>query len=424
MQGSSALHDLPSDVTLKLSDGSITAHKMLLAAVSPVFKAMFYENFKEANAREVHLPTDTVKIMQMLLNAVFKGSCEMDSVYDIIPLMEGVKRYQIEKKPLQQMCDEAIVTQIERDNHLDINVLSKCADVMSEKSIRKVADMIMNCAKSNFTQLHLPWQVLQLLLQRNDIACLEIEIFRYLVKWHTQECHQSRPSQTTPDLFACIRYSLIPLQYLFAEVAKCDLVDKQQVHKAIEEIYTSCAPLGENGGIGCSQQMFDLYPRMPNYSLKIHWSACRSTRTDISLHSRDDEAKVKYSFGEESVRAILKSNALQNGIYSFAVIGFKEEGSMSDKEMIGVKFTDSSSTLCMVPLSSRSIVTISNQDGKLFVKVIHGKLRRSVKSTVSATGLNPIKVIIVNLLSSTAVYSWEKDTCSFTIIPAHMLKVK
>ena len=163
---------------------------------------------------------------------------------------------------------------------------------------------------------------------------------------------------------------------------------------------------------------------MPNYSLKIHWSVCRSTSKDISLKCTDDEAKVKYSFGEKSVRCILKSNTLQNGIYSFAVIGFKEEGSMSDKEMIGVKFTDSSSTLCMIPLSSRSIVTLSNQDGNLFVKVIHGKLRCSVKSTVSATGLNPLKVIIVNLLSSTAVHPWKKDTCSFTIIPAHMLKVK
>ena len=40
----------PYDVTLKLSDGEvIKAHKMILAAVSPVFNGMFYGNFKEGN---------------------------------------------------------------------------------------------------------------------------------------------------------------------------------------------------------------------------------------------------------------------------------------------------------------------------------------------------------------------------------------
>ena len=106
------------------------------------------------------------------------------------------------------------------------------------------------------------------------------------------------PKQATPDLCQHYLYSLISLQYLFTEVDKCDLVDKQQLHKAIEEIYTSCIPLGENGGGAYSLQSFDQYL---NHSLKINWSACRSTTTDISLKSTDGEAKTEFSFGTKSV---------------------------------------------------------------------------------------------------------------------------
>ena len=53
----SPLQRLPSDVTLKLSDGSIKAQKMMLACVSPVFEKMFYRNFKESKSKVIELRT-------------------------------------------------------------------------------------------------------------------------------------------------------------------------------------------------------------------------------------------------------------------------------------------------------------------------------------------------------------------------------
>jgi len=93
MQNTSPLHCLPSDVTLKLSSGSIEAQKMMLAFISPVFERMFYGNFKEAKSKIVDLPNDSYKIMKLLLDIVFEESCEMESLDDVIPLMEVVECY-------------------------------------------------------------------------------------------------------------------------------------------------------------------------------------------------------------------------------------------------------------------------------------------------------------------------------------------
>ena len=71
MQNTSPLCRLPSDVTLKLPDGSIKAQKMMLAFISPVFERMFYGDFKEARSNVVELPSDSYKIMKLLLEIVF-----------------------------------------------------------------------------------------------------------------------------------------------------------------------------------------------------------------------------------------------------------------------------------------------------------------------------------------------------------------
>ena len=76
----------------------------MLASVSPVFKRIFYGNFKKAKSKLVDLLNDSHKIMKLLLAIVFEESCEMVNVDDIILLMEVVQHYLINKAPVQQMC--------------------------------------------------------------------------------------------------------------------------------------------------------------------------------------------------------------------------------------------------------------------------------------------------------------------------------
>jgi len=64
------------------------------------------------------------------------------------------------------------------------------------------------------------------LLKRNDVACHEVEIFIFLVKWY--EYHTEKSAGVFRlgfQLFKCVRYSLIIPQVLSSVVAKCPLVD-------------------------------------------------------------------------------------------------------------------------------------------------------------------------------------------------------
>ena len=87
----------PTDVTLKLPEGNIDAHKMILAAVSPVFERMFYGDFKEGKSRTADLPVDKYKIFKMLIDFIYNGSCKLECMDDILPLVEVMDRYQMKK---------------------------------------------------------------------------------------------------------------------------------------------------------------------------------------------------------------------------------------------------------------------------------------------------------------------------------------
>ena len=87
------------DLTLHLCDGNMKVNKAMLGIVSLVFKIL-YVSFKEASSDEVDLPKDYCKIMKLFFDIVFEGSCELESLDDILPLMEVVDWYQIKKVPV------------------------------------------------------------------------------------------------------------------------------------------------------------------------------------------------------------------------------------------------------------------------------------------------------------------------------------
>jgi len=260
------------DVILKLTDGVISTHKGLLASASPVFKTMFFGNFKEANKKEVTLPTDTYKTIQRLIDIISKGSCELDDLDDTIPLKEVFERCQINSALFLHMCGPAILSQMDSSNYLTL--LPKYYSVMNAEGHKKAADKVMSYTKNDFNLL--PSLIRPKIFQeivstkRNDIACHEVEIFNYPVKWHDYQTEKSVcVFRLARQLFRCVRYSMIIPQLLSSVVAKCPLVDTSALVKAFEYMYSSCKPIGEIDF--STEQCFNQCLRKPSYSSKVDW---------------------------------------------------------------------------------------------------------------------------------------------------------
>jgi len=64
----------PQYTTFKTSDGgSVSAHRVIIAAGSPVFHAMLYGNMKESSRKEIELPNIDSSTLKKLFSFIYSG---------------------------------------------------------------------------------------------------------------------------------------------------------------------------------------------------------------------------------------------------------------------------------------------------------------------------------------------------------------
>ena len=414
----------PADVTLKLSNGSIDAHRMILAAVSPVFERMFYGDFKEGKSVIVNLPKDDSKIMNLLIDFVYRGSCELN-LDDIFPVFEAFNRYQINKVPFCHMCSDVILAQMESTNY--ITLLEKFAKVMSEEGIKKAAYKVMCYTNRDFitrfdTTKDLPEEVLLQLLPM-DITNHEIDVFDFLVKWHDYQTKDLGMSlQLTQQIFNCVRYSLIIPQVLSSRVVmRSDLVSSQQLGDAYHYIYNSCKPLGEYDSKDCTLEPPVSTLRKPGCSLKMEWIPYNSSYITMK-HDKLDECNVDFTGSLPVNGHIVKSLPLKNGIYTFSILNvaasFSVYDSFTDRNRItsssdapiSVSIITNQSDVCVYSyaLIGNSVITVYVHGEYLFLKIIKGDKVKSTTSITLETDL--FSICICNLLQLNST-----NKCSFCI---------
>ena len=359
MQGISSLDHLPMDITLRLSDGNIKANKMMLSIVSPVFMKMLYGSFKEASSGEVDLPKDDYKIMKLLFDIVFEGSSELESLDDIIPLMEVVDRYEIKKFPMQHMCDEAILAELDPSNF--VTLLQQFVGVMSEASVKEATNKVMCFCNNDFVSKFdkikdLPEEVLLFLLQRNDIDNAEIELFDFLIKWHDHQTKELKTLHLTPQLFQCIRYYLISPRLLLTKVAGCSYIDKHVLMETLDYLLQ----FGE-----------DNPQKTPRLFCSMKWKVKGGASIRYDMQNR------KLCYVELKGDTIFSK--LNNGSYSFTV---------SNNENLSLSVYKPGVHLCKIPADGIT-VTLFVYENDIFMKAAKGsKICSTFSATAHSFGIN------------------------------------
>ena len=356
----------------------------------------------------IDLPKDNYNTMNLLIDFVYHGSCELKNLDDIFPILEAFDRYQINKNPFYHMCSEMIVAKLDSSNYLTL--LPKFSSVMSEEGTRKAANRVMQYTNNDFITKFdgtkdLPEKVLLQLLQM-DITNHEVDVFDFLVKWHDYQTKDLDKSlQLTSKLFKCVRYSLIIPQMLTSRVMpRTDLVDRQQLIDAYYYIYNSCKPLGEYDSNECTQEQIGPSLRKPKCSMNIEWVGSTSAMQQHKL----DEYSISNCYCNQYT-SIIKSPPLRNGTYVFSVLNitvtFNYAQVVGTGPSVSVAVSNQNNKyLYFHPLTNNSLVTVYVHDEYLFLKLIEGDKVKSTASIILETGLCSIN--ICGLLSNSHSYSF------------------
>ncbi|XP_051173141.1 speckle-type POZ protein-like [Leptopilina boulardi] len=134
------ISDVLSDVSFQIENKEFPAHKIILAAASPVFEKMFTHQMKENITNNVQIEDTDPDVFKEMLNYIYMGKVEnLNSM--AFDLYELANKYEITK--LQIICEESLENCLDVDNvtfilefadrHNSVNLKNECIKYINEK---------------------------------------------------------------------------------------------------------------------------------------------------------------------------------------------------------------------------------------------------------------------------------------------------
>ncbi|KAK9167558.1 hypothetical protein Scep_002749 [Stephania cephalantha] len=99
-----------TDVTINTADGSLQAHKALLAASSPVFQSMFLHDLKEKESSTIEISDISMESCMALLSYLYGTIKQEDFWKHRLALLAAANKYDITS--LKDCCEESLLEDI------------------------------------------------------------------------------------------------------------------------------------------------------------------------------------------------------------------------------------------------------------------------------------------------------------------------
>lgn len=106
-----------TDITINASDGSIGAHRAVLAARSPVFRSMFSHNLQEKELSTINISDMSLESCQAFLNYLYGIIKHEEFLTHRLALLHAADKYDI--SDLRDVCHESLLEDIDTKNVLD-----------------------------------------------------------------------------------------------------------------------------------------------------------------------------------------------------------------------------------------------------------------------------------------------------------------
>lgn len=107
-----------TDIIISASNGSIAAHRAVLAARSPVFDRMFTQDLKEKDASAINIPDMPIELTQAFLSYLYSNNIEyQDLLTHRFDLLRAEDKYDV--ADLKEACQENIIEDIHSENVLE-----------------------------------------------------------------------------------------------------------------------------------------------------------------------------------------------------------------------------------------------------------------------------------------------------------------
>ncbi len=171
------------DIVLLVGGERFPAHRVVLAAASNVFRAMFTNGFKESEQAEIALEDLDSSTWGLVMDFIYSADVRFESVDRALTVLEGIRRFQIDS--MLHTVSEFLADNLTPDNCCTI---LRAADKYGLRSVRSLAESrALECFEQvsvTTSYLALDVDVVEKMLNSpNLVVRSEVKVFEAAVYW-------------------------------------------------------------------------------------------------------------------------------------------------------------------------------------------------------------------------------------------------
>ncbi|XP_022803373.1 kelch-like protein 26 [Stylophora pistillata] len=224
-----------TDVPLKVGEDIFPAHRIVLAANSDYFYAMFTDGMKEASQEVIELKDESIlsDILNIILDSIYTGTLQVneENVFEVLAAADHLQVTTV----VQQCCDFLLTKFVKL--RFDFETYSRIWEIahshglkgLKEATESEMAKKYKDVCESEEFLAHIGGDQLLSLLSRDDLnAPSETFIFQSVMRWikHEKEERMSFAAK----VIGAVRLALVNIRELIAELDTEEMQRDPEVH--------------------------------------------------------------------------------------------------------------------------------------------------------------------------------------------------
>ncbi|XP_055848436.1 kelch-like ECH-associated protein 1 isoform X2 [Episyrphus balteatus] len=216
-------HQMLTDVILEVKQELFPAHKVVLCAASPYFKAMFTGGLKESEMKRVQLQGVCPTSMSRIIHFMYTGQIRVTEV-TVCQLLPAATMFQVPN--VINACCVFLERQLDPSNAIGIANFAEqhgCTDLQRKANMFIERHFTQVCHEEEFLQL----SAIQLiaLIRRDELNVQEErEVYNAVLKWVKYDEAKRFPKM--PSILRAVRCQLLTPTFLEDQVKNCDILRK------------------------------------------------------------------------------------------------------------------------------------------------------------------------------------------------------
>ena len=228
------------DVRLKVREDIFPAHRIVLAANSDYFHAMFTAGMKESNQEVIELKEESISpdALEIVMDSIYTGDLEVneENVFEVLAAADHLQITSVVKLCCDFLLIQCIQLRFDVDAYCRVWTITDRHGLkdLKEAAEHEMASKFKDVCESEEFLNHIDTDQLFSLLSRDDLTALsETFVFRSVMQWikHKKEERMA----VAAKVIGAVRLGLVDIKVVFEELNTEEMQRDAEIAKQLHE---------------------------------------------------------------------------------------------------------------------------------------------------------------------------------------------